>query len=69
MNLLSETLDDTDSGDKYDDHSIISPLIRGEEMHAMDSGDESDDEPISTKMLEDIREGSNSHLIVNRRGA
>ena len=32
----------------------------------MDSGDESDDDPISTEMLEDIRDGSQSHMNVNR---
>ena len=35
----------------------------------MDSGYESDDEPISTDMLEDIYEGSKSHMSVNRREA
>ena len=35
----------------------------------MDSGDESDHEPISTEMLEYIRDRSQSHLSVNRREA
>ena len=35
----------------------------------MDSCDESDGEPMSTEMLEDIRDGSKSHPIVNRREA
>ena len=30
-------------------------------MNVMDSGDESDDEPISTEMLEDVFDGSQSH--------
>ena len=33
----------------------------------MDSGDESEDEPMSTEMLEDIRDSSQSHSIVNSR--
>ena len=33
----------------------------------MDSGDESDHDPISTEILEDIRDGSQSHPDVNRR--
>ena len=33
----------------------------------MDSGDESKDKPMSTEMLEYIRDGSQSHPIVNRR--
>ena len=32
----------------------------------MYNGDESDDEPMSTEMLEDIRDGSQSHPNVNR---
>ena len=35
----------------------------------MDYGDESDDEPISTEMVEDIHDGSQSHPNVNRREA
>ena len=38
-------------------------------MDAMDSGDESDDDPISTEMLEDICNGSQYHLNVNKREA
>ena len=45
------------------------PLIREEEMDVMVTGDESEDEPISTDMLEDNREGSQSHTRVNRREA
>ena len=33
----------------------------------MYSDDDSDDEPMSTDMLEDIRDGSQYHLNVNRR--
>ena len=35
----------------------------------MDSGDESDNDHISAEMLEDIREGGQSHLDVNKREA
>ena len=35
----------------------------------MDSGDDTEDEPISTDILEDIRDGSKSHKSVNRREA
>ena len=38
-------------------------------MDAMSSGNESDDEPMSTDMLEDIRDGNHSHLSINRREA
>ena len=42
------------------------PLLSEEEMDAMDYDDESDDEPMSTEILEDIRDGSQSHQNVNR---
>ena len=38
------------------DDSIILPILRLEESNALDSDDESDDEPMSTEMLEDIRD-------------
>ena len=38
-------------------------------MDAINSGDESDHDFISTEMLEDIRDGSQTHLSVNRREA
>ena len=42
------------------------PLISEEEMDAMDSGDESDDEPMSTDILQGIRDVSQSHPSINR---
>ena len=42
-------------------------LISEEEIGAMYSGNESDAEPMSMNMLEDICDGSQSHLNVNRR--
>ena len=45
----------------------MTPLISEEEVDAMDSGDESDDNPMSTEMLEDISDGSQSHTNVNKK--
>ena len=45
------------------------PLLIKEEIYAMDSSDDSDNEPMSTKMLEDNRDGSQSHQIDIRREA
>ena len=42
-------------------------LVSEEEIDAMDSGDESDHDLISTEMLEDIRDGSQSHPNANKR--
>ena len=56
-----------ESGDESDDHSIIPPILSEEEMDAMSSGNESNDESIYTEMLENIRNGSQSHPNVNQR--
>ena len=37
-NLLSETRDDAESGEKSDENSVMPLLISEEEMDAMDSG-------------------------------
>ena len=58
---------DAESGDEYDDDSIMPIILSKEEMYAMDSGDESDHDPISTEMLEDICDGSQSHQKINGR--
>ena len=47
-NLLYETRDDAEIGDKSDDNSIMPPLISEGEIDAMDSGDEPEDAPMST---------------------
>ena len=38
-------------------------------MDVMSSGDESDGEPMSMDTLEEIRDGSQSHLSINKREA
>ena len=67
--LLSETPNDAEIGYISDDNSIIPPLLSKEEMGAMDYEDESDDDPMSTEMLEDILDGSQSRPNMNRRKA
>ena len=52
---------------KSDDYSTMPPLISEEEIDVMSSGDNSDDGPMYTEMLEDICDGSKSHLSVNMR--
>ena len=66
-NLLYKPCNDAESGDESNDNSIMPPLLSEEEMDAMDSGNESDHDLISTEILEDIRDGSQSHPSVNRR--
>ena len=50
-NLLSETRDDSESGNKYDDDSTMPPLISEEDMDAMSSADESNAGTMSTEIL------------------
>ena len=55
-NKLTEASNDAESSDEYDDESIMT----------MDSGDELYHDLISTEMLEDICDGSQTHPNVNR---
>ena len=66
-NIWTKTCNDVESGDESDDNSIMPPLLRKEEMDAMDSGNESDHDLISTEMLENLCDRSQSHSNVNRR--
>ena len=65
-NILTETCNDAESGDKSDNESIM--MIK-QDMENINSGDESDHDFISTEMLEDICNGSQNHTNVNRREA
>ena len=53
-NILSETRNNTKSGDKSDKNLNITTLLREEEIDAIYSGNGSDDDPMSTDMLEEI---------------
>ena len=64
--LLYETRDNTESND-YD--SIMPLLLSEEDMYDMDYGDESYHDLVSTEMLENIRDGSQSYPNVNQKGA
>ena len=67
QNLLSKTRDDTERGNEFGDDSNIPPLISEEKMYMMSLGDHTDAEPMSTEMLEDISDVSQSHPSVNSR--
>ena len=66
-NLSSETRNNAEIGDKYNDDSIMPTLLSKEEMDVVGSEDDSDDDPMSREMVEEIRDGSQSHPNVNRR--
>ena len=63
-NILTETCNDAESGDKSNNKSI---MMSKQDMEDINSGDESDHDLISTEMLEDIQDGSQTHPDVNRR--
>ena len=54
-NLISETRNDTESGDEYDSKSI---MMSKKDMENIDETEEFDDNLISTETLHDIRDGS-----------
>ena len=65
-NILTKTCNDTESGDKSNNESI---MMSEQDMDAMKSGYESDHDLISTEMLEDICDGSQTHRDINIREA
>ena len=65
-NILTETRNNEESGDESDNESI---MMSEQDMKNINSGDESDHDLISTEMLEDICDGSQTHPTVNKREA
>ena len=65
-NIWTRTCNDAESGDEYDNESIMTSK---QDMDAMNSGDKSDHEFISTEMLEEICDGCQTHPNVNWREA
>ena len=65
-NILTETRNDAESSDGSDNESI---MMSEQDMENINSGDEPDHDLISTEMLEDIRDRSQTHTSVNRRDA
>ena len=63
-NILTETHNDSESGDESDNKSI---MMSEQDMENLDSNEESDHYLISTEMLEDICDGSQTHSNVYKR--
>ena len=63
-NILPETGNDEERGDESDNESI---MMSEQDMENINSGDESDHDLISTEMLEDICDGSQTHPNINKR--
>ena len=66
VNLLSETCNDTESGDESDSKSII---MSKKDMEFFDETEKCDDGLISTEMLHGIRDGNQTHPKLNKREA
>ena len=65
-NILTETHNDAESGDESNSKSLI---MNKQDMENLDSNKQPDYDLISTDMLEDILDGSQTHPNVNRSEA
>ena len=65
-NWLSETRNDTESGDESDSESI---MMSEKDMEDLDKTEEFDDDLISTETLHDICEGNQTHTKIDKREA
>ena len=65
-NILIETRNDAESGDESNNRSFI---MSEQDMENLNSDEQSDHDLISTEMLEDICDGSQTHPNVNKREA
>ena len=63
-NILTKTRNDAESGDESDNESI---MMSEQDMDNLDCNEKSDHDLISTEMLEDTCDGSQTHPNVNKR--
>ena len=64
--LLTETRNDTESGDESDIESI---MMSEQDMENLDEKEKFDDDHISTETLHDIRDGNQTHPKIDKREA
>ena len=65
-NILTETRNDAESGNESNNEYI---MMSKQDMENIDSNEQSDHDLISTDILEDICDGSQTHPNVNKREA
>ena len=65
-NLLTETRNDTESGDKSNSKSI---MMSEQDMENIDETEKINDDLISTETLHDIRDGNQTHPNIDKREA
>ena len=64
--MLTETRNDTESGDESDSESL---LMNEQDMENLDENETFDHDLITTETLEYIRDGNQTHQTVNKREA
>ena len=64
--LLTETCNNTESGDKYDSESI---MMSEKDMEDLDETERFDDDLISTETLHDIRDRNQTHPKIDKKGS
>ena len=64
--ILTETCNDTESGDEYDSESI---MMSKQDIENLDEKEKFDDDLISTETLHDIRDGNQTHPNIDKREA
>ena len=65
-NLLTETRNDTESGDKSDSKSF---MVSEQYMENINEKENFDEDHISTETLHDIRDGNQTHPNIDKREA
>ena len=65
-NILTETRNDTESGDESDSESI---MMNEQDMENLDEKEKFDDDLISTETLHDISGGNQTHPNIDKREA
>ena len=65
-NLLTETRNDTESGDESDSKSL---MMDKQDVENIDSNEKFNDDLISTETLHDIRDGNQTHPNIDKREA
>ena len=66
MKLITETWNDTESGDESDSESN---MMSEKDMENLDEKEKFDDDLISTETLHDIRDGNHTHPSIDKREA
>ena len=62
--LLTETRNNTETGDEYDSESL---MMNEQDIENLDEKEKSDDDHISTETIHDICDGNQTHPNIDKR--